>query len=117
MLSGTCDKVCVAGNFSVTSITLSDLPCPNERLVVVEPLIHMSVFLLIELHLHGLQWLYVQHIVSVVKGRLLIVKWRESHPLKVTSVTLLTTHHDPHGPALGDEGGGEGDKSTIHLAS
>ena len=31
-------------------------------------------------------------------ARLLIIKWRETHPLEVPSVTFLSAHHNPHGP-------------------
>ena len=79
----------------------TNLPCSNQRLVIIEPLIDMSIFLLIQLHLHWLKRLHVQHIISVVKGRLLIVKRREPHPLKVTSITLFSTQHDPHCPGNG----------------
>lgn len=85
-------------NWPPPIIIIQAIPIPgsNQRLVIVEPLVDMSVFLLVELHLDWFQWLHIQHVVGVVEGRLLIIKWREPHPLEVTSITLLTTHHDPH---------------------
>ena len=67
-----------------------------KRLVIIEPIKYRVVFLLIEFHLDCLKWFNVKDIVTIVKRRLLIVKRWESHTLEVTSVSLLTSHHDPH---------------------
>ena len=40
---------------------------------------------------------------AVVQRRLLVVKRRETHALEVPTVSLLTTHHDPHGSARWEE--------------
>jgi hypothetical protein len=37
-----------------------------------------------------------QDIISVVKGGLLIVEWREAHSLEVPPVSLFSAHGDPH---------------------
>ena len=39
---------------------------------------------------------HVEDIVGVVERRLLVVKGREAHALKVPPVALLAAHHDPH---------------------
>lgn len=64
---------------------------------------YRSVFLRIHLHLNWLKRRDVQNVVRVVKRRLFIVKRWEAHSLEVATVTLFTTHHDPHGAPLRDE--------------
>ena len=74
--------------------------------MVIEPFIDMAVFFFVQLKLHSFQWFHIQNVVCIVQGRLFIIERRKSHPFEVTTVTLLSTHHNPHGPGR-REGGGE----------
>jgi hypothetical protein len=74
--------------------------CVLQWLVVIEPIKDWVIFLFIELHLNGLKGLNIEYVVAIVKGRLLIVKRRESHSLEMTAVALFSAHHDPHGAPL-----------------
>jgi hypothetical protein len=71
-----------------------------QWLVVIEPIKDWVIFLFIELHLNSLKRLYIEYVVAIVKGRLFIVKRRESHSLEMTAVALFSAHHDPHGAPL-----------------
>ena len=62
--------------------------------------VHWCVLLLVEVHRDWLHRWDVKHVVSVVKRGLLVVERREAHALEVQAVSLLTTHHDPHGAPL-----------------
>ena len=73
----------------------------DQWLVIVKPVVDGLVLLGVQLDLDGFQGLDVQDVVGVVQGRLLVVKRRETHPLKVVPVSLLPSHHDPHGAPLG----------------
>mmetsp|Transcript_29770 Transcript_29770/g.62394 ORF Transcript_29770/g.62394 Transcript_29770/m.62394 type:complete len:322 (-) Transcript_29770:609-1574(-) len=68
----------------------------ERAMAVVEPVQDRGVLLLVELHLHSFEGLHVQKIVAVVERRLLIIERGEAHSPEVATVTLLTTHHDPH---------------------
>uniref|UniRef100_A0A182WWC5 Uncharacterized protein n=1 Tax=Anopheles quadriannulatus TaxID=34691 RepID=A0A182WWC5_ANOQN len=76
--------------------------CPNQRPMLVKPIVHTAVFLPVQIDLNRFQRLHVQHVVSVIKWRLLVVKRWEAHSLKVPSIALFTTHHDPHRAPLGN---------------
>lgn len=67
-----------------------------QRLMLIKPFCNRRVLLRIQLHLDRLQRLNIQDVVRIIQRRLFIVKWRKTHALEVTSVSLLTTHHDPH---------------------
>ena len=68
--------------------------------MVVEPVLHSLVLVRVQVHLDGLERLHVQHVVGVIERRLLVVERREAHALKVSAVTLLPPHHDPHRPVI-----------------
>lgn len=63
---------------------------------------HRGILVLVELNLYGLKGLHVQHVVSKVEWRLLVVEGREAHPLEVSPVALFSPHHHPHRGPLGD---------------
>ena len=69
---------------------------PDQRLVVIEPFIHSTIFLLVQIHLDWFQRLHIQHVISIIERGLLIIKGWEPHPLEMPSVSLLSSHHDPH---------------------
>lgn len=71
-----------------------------QWLWVIEPVIYCVVFLLVQLHVYSLQWLYLQNVISVVQWWLFVIEWWKTHPLKMTTVSLLSTHHYPHRPPL-----------------
>lgn len=73
----------------------------EQRLRVVEPLGDWRVLVLVELELDRLERLCVEHVVSVVERRLLVVERREAHALEVATVALLAPHGEPHGGPLG----------------
>ena len=76
----------------------------QQRLrAIIQPFEHRLVLVLVELHLDGLEWLDVEDVVAVVKGRLLVIKGREAHALEVSPVAFLAPHHDPHRAPLRDE--------------
>mmetsp|Transcript_38034 Transcript_38034/g.88957 ORF Transcript_38034/g.88957 Transcript_38034/m.88957 type:complete len:219 (-) Transcript_38034:572-1228(-) len=68
---------------------------------VVEPIDHRFIFCWVQLHLDCLQGLDIQHVIAIIQRRLLIIEGREAHSLEVSSVSLLSSHHDPHGSPLG----------------
>ena len=68
--------------------------------MVVEPLTDRFVLVWIKVHLDRLQRLHIEDVVGVVQRGFLVVERWKTHSLEVTSVTLLTTHHYPHRPAL-----------------
>lgn len=81
-------------DFSVCHI--DSLGVVFEGLVLVEPLHTGAILLCVQLHLNGLQRLNIQDVVCVIQRRLLIIEGWEAHALEVPSVSLLTTHHNPH---------------------
>ena len=64
--------------------------------MVVEPLAHRLILVGFEFHLDRLQWLHIEDVIGVIERRFLVVERRESHALEVTSIALLSSHHDPH---------------------
>ena len=68
--------------------------------MVVEPLAHIRVLLLVQIHADGFKRLHVEYIVTVVEGRLFVVERWKTHPLEVAAVTLLPTHQNPRCPPL-----------------
>ena len=65
-------------------------------LCIIKPIVDSIVFLLIQLHINGFQWLNIEYILAIVKRRLLIVERRKSHPFEMSSIPLLPSHHNPH---------------------
>ncbi len=47
---------------------------------------YRGVLLLIKLHLNGLQWWHIEHVVTIVQGRLLVIEWRETVTIVVMKV-------------------------------
>jgi hypothetical protein len=77
-----------------------------ERLRVVEPAEHgleVGVVLArLRLETNGGLGLDLENVVAIVERRLLVVKRRKAHALKVTTVALLLAHEHPHGAPLGE---------------
>lgn len=71
-----------------------------QGLVVIEPVIDCVVLLRIQLHINRLQRLHLKDVVSIVKRCFFIVEGRKSHSLEMSSISLLSSHHDPHGAPL-----------------
>lgn len=92
-----------------------------QWLIIIKPVKDRIILDLIQLHINRLQGLDLQNIIPIVNGRLLIIKRRELHPLKMPPIPLLLPHHNPHGSPLRnihgldhkghliDEGDGAGD--------
>lgn len=74
-----------------------------EGLMVVKPVIHSVVLLKIQLHIDRLKGLHLEDIVSVVKRSLFIVEGREPHSLEMPSISLFSSHHNPHSAPLSSE--------------
>ena len=69
----------------------------DQGIVFIKPLINTSIFFRIQLHLDWLKRFNIQDVISVIQRRFLIIKWGKPHSLEMSPVSLLTTHHDPHG--------------------
>ena len=69
--------------------------------MVIKPVKNGVIFLLVQFHLDGLQRFNVQYVVSIVEGRFFIIKGRKSNSLEMPSISLFSSHHDPHGAPLG----------------
>mmetsp|Transcript_39335 Transcript_39335/g.83814 ORF Transcript_39335/g.83814 Transcript_39335/m.83814 type:complete len:530 (-) Transcript_39335:36-1625(-) len=80
-----------------------DLLGVEEGNGIVEPLDDGLIFIRVQLHLDGLERLDIQDVITIIERRLLIIERREAHSLEVSSVSLLSSHHDPHGTPLGEE--------------
>mmetsp|Transcript_26458 Transcript_26458/g.83860 ORF Transcript_26458/g.83860 Transcript_26458/m.83860 type:complete len:710 (-) Transcript_26458:29-2158(-) len=78
-----------------------DLLGVQQRHGVIEPIDDRLILDVVQAHLNGLKRLDIKHVVSIIQRRLLVIERREAHSLEVAPVTLLTPHHDPHGPPLG----------------
>mmetsp|Transcript_33281 Transcript_33281/g.109100 ORF Transcript_33281/g.109100 Transcript_33281/m.109100 type:complete len:1053 (+) Transcript_33281:4096-7254(+) len=77
-----------------------DLLRVEQRARIVEPVDDGLILVVVQFHLDGLEGLDIQHVVTVIQRRLLIIERREAHALEVATVTLLSSHHDPHGAPL-----------------
>ncbi len=86
----------------------------DGRLVVVEPVADGAILVAIQVHLDGVEGLDIENVIGIVEGRLLVVKGREAHALKVAPVALLPAHHGPHGGPLGDKDGLADARRLIH---
>jgi len=75
----------------------------QRTMPVIQPLNDWRIFFIIKLHLNSLKWLHIEKIVAIVKRRLLIIKWRESHSTEMATITLFSTHHNPHSSPLRNE--------------
>ena len=64
--------------------------------MIIKPIVHCIILFPVKLHINWLKGLHFQNVVSIIKGRLFIIKWWESHSLKVPSISFLPPHHDPH---------------------
>jgi len=84
--------VSVAGSVDVRGI--------EERFGIVEPLGDGRILLIVELELDSLERLDIKDVVSVIERRLLVVEGRETQTLEVTTISLLSSHGDPHGSPL-----------------
>ena len=82
----------VAGSVDVRGI--------EERFGIVEPLGNSRIFLVVELELNSLERLDIEDVVSVIERRLLVVEGRETQTFEVTTISLLSSHGDPHGSPL-----------------
>jgi hypothetical protein len=72
----------------------------DQRASVVKPINYWGIFNIIEIKLNGLERIHVKDVVTVVKWRFLVVEGRESHPLEMSTVPLLSTHGKPHAAPL-----------------
>jgi hypothetical protein len=77
-----------------------DVGSSNEWLRIIEPLEDGCVFFLVQIDADRIERLDVQNVVTKVKWRLFVVKRREAHSLEVLSISLLSSHHHPHGTPL-----------------
>lgn len=73
-----------------------------KGLVVVEPIVDVVIFVLVQFHLDWFKGLHCEHVVSVIERGLFVIKCWEFHALEVSTISFLTTHHDPHGAPLCD---------------
>lgn len=87
-----------------------------QGLVIIEPIINDVVFLSIQLHINWLQRLHLHYVVSIVQRRLLVIKRRESHSFKMSSISFLTSHHNPHRSPLGCVDGLNHSRNFIYKA-
>lgn len=72
--------------------------CANEWFVFIEPVKDGRILLWIKFDLNSLKWFNVQYIVGVIEWRFFVIERWETHSLKMTTISLLTTHHHPHCP-------------------
>ena len=65
-------------------------------------------------HLNCLKRFNVQDVVGVIERWFFVIKWRKSHALEVTTITLFSSHHDPHGPPLGQVNRFDDPRDLVH---
>ena len=73
----------------------------KKRIVIIKPFINTWIFFWVQLNLDRFQRFNIQDIVCIIQRRFLIIKRRKSHSLKMPSVSLFSSHHDPHGAKTG----------------
>ena len=68
----------------------------SKRHVIIEKVKYRIIIFLIQFHLNAFKWLCIKYVFSIIQSWLLWIKWRHSHSFKMLSVSLLSSHHDPH---------------------
>lgn len=69
--------------------------------MIIEPIVNNVIFNFIKFHLNRLQGFNIKYIIAIIKRRLFIIEWRESHSFEISAISFLSTHHDPHCTPLG----------------
>lgn len=67
-----------------------------QRLMIVKPVKYCIIFTLVQFHVDWLKRLHFKDIISVIKRGFLIIKWWETHSFEMTTISFLSSHHDPH---------------------